>query len=327
MCSNKEYIFVLATVNVPVIDTTTTNVYVKEIKNRMIVAGGNGQGNGVDQLNCPNGIYVDDDQTVYVAEWSNHRIVEWKNGVIHGQIVAGGNGQGIRTDQLSNPTDVIVDKDHDSIIICDYGNKRVIRWPRQNGKNGEILMSDIACWGLAIDNNGYLYISDINKHEVKRCMIGDSNGIIVAGGNGQGNRFNQLNYPYYIFVDQEHSVYVSDGNNHRVMKWLKGAKEGSVVAGVHGKGNGLTQLSNPRGIIVNQLGTVYVSDCSNFRVMRWSKGATQGSVLLGGNGQGSQVNQFSAPLGLAFDRQGYLYVADYGNHRVQKFNIGPNAAT
>jgi sugar lactone lactonase YvrE len=253
--------------------------------------------------------------------------MEWKNGATNGQVVAGGNGQGNRTDQLSNPTDVIVDEENDSLIICDYGNKRVARWPRQNGTVGEILITDIACWGLAMDNNGYLYISDINKHEVRRWIKGDTNGIVVAGGNGQGNRLNQLNYPYYVFVDQEHSLYVSDGNNHRVLKWIRGAKEGVVVAGVHGKGNGVTQLSNPRGIVVNHVGAIYVADCSNYRVMRWLKGTTQGNVVVGGNGQGGQANQFNAPLGLAFDPQGNLYVTDYGNHRVQKFNIGPNSNT
>jgi sugar lactone lactonase YvrE len=304
-----------------------TTMNVKEIKNRIIVAGGNGQGSGTDQLSCPNGLFVDDDQTIYVAEWSNHRIMEWKNGAMYGQVVAGGNGQGNRTDQLSNPTDVIVDKENNSLIICDYGNKRVVRWPRQNGTTGEIILSDIACWGLAMDSNRYLYVSDISKHDVKRWIIGDMNGTVVAGGNGQGNRLNQLNYPYYIFVDQDQSIYVSDGNNHRIVKWMRGAKEGILVAGIHGKGNGVTQLSNPRGIVVHQLGMIYIADCSNYRVMRWSKGATQGNVVAGGNGQGAQPTQFNAPLGLSFDRQGNLYVADYGNHRVQKFYVGLNSNT
>lgn len=336
--SNFSHSFIIAITNTSIPDTATINITtttvaaaaaaaifnVKDTKSLIITAGGNGQGNDLNQLSCPNGIYVDDDQTIYIAEWSNHRIIKWKNGASSGQVVAGGNGQGNQTDQLSNPTDVLVDKGNDSIIICDYGNKRLVRWPRENGTNGEILLSDIACWGLAMDSNRYLYLSDINKHEVRRWLIGDSNGTVVAGGNGQGNRLNQLNYPYYIFVDQDHSVYVSDGNNHRVVKWIKGAKEGTLIAGIHGKGNGVTQLSNPRGITVNPLGTVYVADCSNYRVMRWSKGASQGSVAVGGNGQGAQPNQFSAPLGLGFDRQGSLYVVDYGNHRVQKFNIGPS---
>ena len=50
-----------------------------------------------------------------------------------GQVVAGGNGEGNQLDQLNRPTDVIVDKENDCLIICDQDNRRVIRWPRQNG--------------------------------------------------------------------------------------------------------------------------------------------------------------------------------------------------
>ena len=77
----------------------------------LTVAGGNRQGNGINQLSNPHGLYVDDDQTVYVADWSNHRIVEWKSGATSGQVVAGGNGQGSGAHQLSTPLYVIVDRD------------------------------------------------------------------------------------------------------------------------------------------------------------------------------------------------------------------------
>ena len=72
--------------------------------------------------------------------------------------------------------------------------------------------------------------------------IGDKNGIVVAGGNGQGNQLNQLNRPTYLFVDEEQAVYVSDRYNHRVMKWNKDANQGIVAAGRQGYGSALTQL-------------------------------------------------------------------------------------
>ncbi|CAF4283764.1 unnamed protein product, partial [Rotaria sordida] len=205
-------------------------------------------------------------------------------GDTNGQVVAGGNGQGNRLDQLDWPTDVLIDKETDSLIICDLGNRRVVRWSHRSGTTqGEILIDNIWCFGLAMDNQRYLYISDTDKHEVRRYQIGDKNGNLVAGGNGEGAGLNQLNSPYYIFVDQQQTVYVSDWNNHRVMKWNKGAKEGIVVAGGQGEGNALTQLSNPYGLFADILGTIYVADQGNHRVMRWPKGAKQGTVILGGN--------------------------------------------
>ncbi|CAF0805933.1 unnamed protein product [Adineta steineri] len=289
------------------------------------IAGGNRYGNQLNQLARPRGIYIDDDhQTIYIADCWNHRIVEWKNGANTGQVVAGGNGQGNRSDQLNRPRDMIVDKKNDSIIICDDGNRRVVKWSRQNGKTGETIISDIDCCRLTMDNNRNLYVSDWKKNEVRRWKQGEREGTIVAGGNGEGNYLNQLDCPSYIFVDKDHSVYVSDRHNKRVMKWMKGAKEGIVVAGGKGQENSLTQLSNPQGVIVDHSGNVYVADYFSHRIMRWREGSCEGSIVVGGNGKGEQQNQFNYPRGLSFDVQGNLYVVDYGNHRIQKFGIDLN---
>ena len=270
------------------------------------------------------GLYVDDDQTIYVADRLNHRIVEWKRNAKSGQVVAGGNGQGSGNHQLSDPLDVIVDKERDSLIICDNGNRRVVRWPRRNGTSGETIISNINCVGLTMDENGPIYVTDFGKHEVRRYRRGESEGTVVAGGNGSGNRLDQLSSPQHVFVDRDHSVYVSDWGNDRVMKWVEGAKQGIVVAGGQGRGNSLTQLSYPRGVVGDQLGSVYVAEGGNARIMRWCKGAIQGSVIVGGNGSGEQSNQLNGPVGLSFDRHGNLYVVDKGNHRVQKFELRSN---
>ncbi|CAF5018488.1 unnamed protein product, partial [Rotaria sp. Silwood1] len=175
-------------------------------QNGLTVAGGNRDGNGINQLSYPWGLYVDDDQTIYVADQFNHRIMEWKRGATSGQVVVGGNGKGSGTHQLSNPFDVIVDKETDSLIICDYSNNRVVRWPRRNGTSGETIISNINCVGLTMDENGSLYVVDYGKDEVRRYRRGESQGTVVAGGNGSGNRLDQLNGPQYVFVDRNNSV-------------------------------------------------------------------------------------------------------------------------
>ncbi|CAF1126392.1 unnamed protein product [Adineta steineri] len=286
------------------------------------IAGGNGYGNKLNQLPHPQGIYIDDDhQTIYIADFGNDRIVEWKYGANHGQVIAGGSGKGNGSDQLKCPTDVIVEKKNGSLIICDYGNSRVVRWSGRNGTNGETIISDIDCRGLTMDKNGNLYVSDWRTNEVRRWKQGERKGTIVAGGNGKGNHLNQLHYPTHIFVDEDYSIYVSDTENHRVMKWMKGAKEGIVVAGGKRKGNSSTQLSCPTGMIVDHLGNIYVTDKNNHRIMRWCEGSKEGSIVVGGNECGDEPNQLNCPKDLSFDVQGNLYVVDYWNHRIQKFDI------
>ncbi|CAF4388331.1 unnamed protein product, partial [Rotaria magnacalcarata] len=201
------------------------------------------------------------------------------------QVVAGGNGQGIGLHQLYGPTDVLIDNETDSLIICDQKNDRVVRWSRRSGTTqGEILIDSINCYGLAMDEQGYLYVSDWYTNEVWRYQLCEEGSTLVAGGNGQGAGLNQLNSPGYLFVDRNHSVYVSDWNNQRVMKWNK-------------------------------------ADSWNCRVMRWTQGATRGTVIVGGNGPGAGANQLNDPVDLSLDQHGNLYIAESNNNRVQRFSI------
>ncbi|CAF0774706.1 unnamed protein product [Adineta steineri] len=288
-------------------------------QNAITVAGGNGQGQKLNRLRIPSGIFLDENKNIFIADYDNHRIVEWKCDAKEGQIIAGGNKEGNRMNQLSYPIDVIFDHQNHSIIIADRGNNRVIRWLNQKQ---QILIENIACCGLAMDKHGFLYVSDCYKNEIRRWKIGEYNkGIVVAGGNGQGNQLNQFSFPNSIFVDEDQSAYVSDIGNDRVMKWRKDAKEGTVVAGGNGEGENLNQLSSPRGLIVNDLGQIYVADYQNQRVMRWCEGKEEGEIVVGGNGEGNGPNQLNHPSGLSFDDEGNLYVVDSRNDRIQKFKI------
>ncbi|CAF1444954.1 unnamed protein product [Adineta steineri] len=290
-------------------------------QNAITVAGGNGEGQQLNQLHFPQGIFIDQKKNIFIVDCYNHRIVEWKHNAKEGQIVAGGNGKGNQMNQLNNPTDVIVDEQNHSIIIADFVNRRVIQW--MNQKQQQILINNIGCRGLAIDKYGFFYVSDLEKNEVRRWKMGEYNneGIVVAGGHGQGSQLNQLNYPTFIFVDGDQTVYVSDRDNERVMKWRKGAKEGKIVAGGNGEGRNLNQLSNPQGIFVDHLGQIYVADFWNDRIMRWCEGKEEGEIVVGRNGLGNHPNQLDLPMGLTFDDEENLYIVDNENDRIEKLEI------
>ena len=132
------------------------------------VAGGHRYGNRSNQLDHPWGIFIADDQTIFFADTFNHRIVELKNNSNNLQIVAGENGQGNRNDQLKYSLNVIIDQQNDTLIICDQGNRRVVRGPRRNDRIGEVIILNIDCYDLIMDNDGYLYVSDEKKHEIRR---------------------------------------------------------------------------------------------------------------------------------------------------------------
>ena len=198
----------------------------------------------------------------------------------NGKVIAGGRAQGNRLDQLYYPTNILIDKVTNSLFIADGGNGRIVRWFRcERTTQGEIIIDNIDCYGLTLDHQRYLYVSDTEKHEIRRYTIGDKNGVVIAGENGEGNQLNQLNCSTYLFVDEKRAVYVSDFDNHRVMKLNKGEKEGIMIARGQGQGNGLIQLYD-RGLLVDSSGILYVADHYHRHVVCSSKVLLQDTVIV-----------------------------------------------
>ncbi|CAF0959297.1 unnamed protein product [Adineta ricciae] len=318
-----------ATSATQVASTVSTTMQVSNIPkwkgNGITIVGGNEYNSTSNRLSDPMGLCIDDDRkSIYIADQSNHRIVEYKFNGTQGEVVAGGNQPGSRLDQLNVPKDVVIDKKHDSLIICDYANARVVRWSRQNQSHQELILSDVRCYGLAIDRDGDLYICDWGRSKVIRWKEENRNVTVVAGGHGYGKDLNQLAGPSYIFVDGKFSVFVSDTSNNRIMKWSQNSEAGIVVAGGRGQGNNLTQLSAPMGIFVDDLGNMYIADSGNIRIMYWAVDTKEGTILISQYGNGEYPIQFVNPTSISFDSKNNLYVSDTGAHRVRKFKIDRN---
>ncbi|CAF1057477.1 unnamed protein product [Adineta steineri] len=287
------------------------------------VAGGHGLGNGTNQLNHPYSVYVDDDnKNIYISDQNNHRIVRWGFNKINGEVVAGGNGEGNRINQLKKPSDAILDKKSNSLLICDFGNRRVVKWSRQDDTTSQlIIIPFIGCWGLAMDNNGDLYVSDLLNDEVSRWKEGEAKGMKVAGKSRNVDPTNQIYIFAYIFVDEYYSVYVADRKFGEAMEWKKDAKNGTIVA--HGHMSEMLPDIPPRlaGIIVDRMGNIYVSDVLTCQITRWLPGTRFDGTVAGGMGCGNGTRQIKFPADLSFDRQGNLYVVDQLNNRVQKYAV------
>jgi DNA-binding beta-propeller fold protein YncE len=94
-------------------------------------------------------------------------------------------------------------------------------------------------------------------------------GVIVAGGNGQGNSLIQLFNPIGVTVDQMGNIYVADSCNNRIMCWLKGSKEGRILVGGNGCGEQPNQFDYLRGLSFDRQGNLYVADRDNNRIQRF----------------------------------------------------------
>jgi len=74
---------------------------VEGAKQAIVVAGGQGQENGLTQLYDPQGVVVDQLNTVYVADQGNNRIMRWLKGATHESVIVGGNRRGEQANQLN----------------------------------------------------------------------------------------------------------------------------------------------------------------------------------------------------------------------------------
>lgn len=303
------------------------------------MAGGNGGGDALNQLNGSYAVFVDSDAAVVITDYYNHRVVKWNQGASTGAVVAGGQCGNIDQGEICHPTAMTFDKEGNMFItVEDEYSGGVIIW-KKGATSGETLINvNSSLYGIALDaDETYLYVSHHDEHCVVKYLKNGTFDSVVAGGNGNGSAFDQLNYrrclkhspvsERYLFislargvtVNKDGSVYVSDSGNHRVVKWIVNATKGIIVAGGNNNGSRTDQLTIPNGIIVDENETIYVADNENHRVMSIPAGTRNGIIIAGGHGQGNASNQFLNVDGLAFNCQGDLYVTDWGNYRVQMF--------
>ena len=226
------------------------------------MAGGNGAGSELNQLQYPSGIFLDDDSNLYIADAFNHRVVKWNYGSSVGQVVAGGNDLGNQSNQFRYPNSVAVDK-NGTMFICDEGNKRLQKWEKDDSK-GETLVSNISCFGMYVDDQNLLYYSVVDEHKI----VSWPENKVIAGGNGEGDQLNQLSYPLNFFIKNHKSIFIADGDNHRIVEWIIGEKQGTIRAGGNGPGHKLNQFYQPMSVIVDQLDTLYIADYDNDRISR-----------------------------------------------------------
>eukprot|EP01012_Entosiphon_sulcatum_P001501 TRINITY_DN10287_c0_g1_i1.p3 TRINITY_DN10287_c0_g1~~TRINITY_DN10287_c0_g1_i1.p3 ORF type:complete len:119 (+),score=13.41 TRINITY_DN10287_c0_g1_i1:3-359(+) len=90
-----------------------------------VVAGGNGQGSAMDQLNAPVSVWVTPSGAMLVADADNHRVLLLRRGSAQGIVLFGGNGAGSAMNQLSAPHDVLV-VDTNLVYVAELLGHRVV---------------------------------------------------------------------------------------------------------------------------------------------------------------------------------------------------------
>ena len=275
------------------------------------VAGGGVQSQGdgslaaAGSLSYPDGVAVDPDGNIYIADANNSRVRK----VTPGGVITTVAGNG----------------------LCCY-----------SGDGGPATAASISAYSLAFDSAGYLYIGGYGS--VRKVSSGGTittvagNGTPGFSGDGGLATNARLSYAYGLAVSGG-NVYLSDTFNYRVRNVSSDGKintvAGNGTSGYSGDG-GLgvnAELGPPYGLVADASGSVYIADSSNYRVRKLAVDGTittvAGTGSYGNSGDGGLATsaQLKSPYGLAADTAGNLYIGDYGDNTVRRISTAGIIAT
>ncbi|CAF4116785.1 unnamed protein product, partial [Adineta steineri] len=265
----------------------------------------------------PWGIFVNTNNTIYVADRANNEVHIWFNNSI-------GPTQTIQSDS-SQPNSVFVT--HNGDIYIDNGafNHRVDKWILNENTSVPVMYVSVSCFDLFVDTTDTLYCSIASLHQVVKRWLNDNSSIltITAGTGTAGNTSYMLNLPCGIYVNTNFDLYVADYYNNRVQLFQSGEINGITVVGAESLTTTIT-LNGPTGIVLDGDNYLYIVDFNYNRIV--GSGSNGFRCLVGCSGSsGSASNQLLYPATLSFDSYGNMYVTDYGNSRIQKFILSTNS--
>ncbi len=171
--------------------------------------------------------------------------------------------------------------------------------------------------GIAIDNDGNIYIADTDNHSIQKF---DKDGKFLSRWGGDpGTEEGSFYYPRGLTIDPDGFVYVADSGNNRVQKFDSegNCQQAFGKFGFAWRGAEMGAFDVPWGITTDRQGNLFITDTSNARVQKFQ---SDGTPLLKWGKDGSYDGAFFFPRGVALDFVGNVFIADEGNNRIQKFD-------
>lgn len=300
--------------NVYVLDPQSHRVQVFDAAGHFLRTWGT-IGNGPGTFFTPSGIAIDSQRRMYIAD--GNRVQQLDS---TGQSLATwGEDGSTRPNSFRTARAVAVDI-NDNLYVLDSseGDTPSVRKRTPAGIWSIVYATSYgsgpsqlkAARGIAVSNDGTMYISDAGNHKI---LVVDANGTyrtFWGTSNGQpgigGAEFNQ---PNGVAVDPQGFVYVADSQNNRVQKltstgvFVQQWGETSVA------GSDTNHFIVPVALSIGSNGSIYVADYYNNRILIIGAGSISSLTSLGS----AAPTQLIGPQGVALDeQQSLLYMVNTG---------------
>ena len=275
------------------------------------------KGRKSDQFNEPEGLAVDANGNIFVADSLNNRIQVF-NSDLEFVISIGTTRPGL----LSKPFDVTVclsnanrdvsEVNRNAVIVADkFHNKLQLFWgdgkfAEKFGMKGRKPQQFEAPSCVTVNSKGHVIVTDTCNHRIQVIKPnGEDNMVFGSKGGGFGDFCD----PVGVAVDGNDNIIVADYGNNR-MKMLSLTGE---TLRTFGEG----ELSKPSHVAVSPRGNIFVSDSENHRIQIYDK---DGKYVASFGAMGTEAGLFQQPGGIAWLTNGRLLVSDVLNCRLQIFD-------
>ncbi|HSN05064.1 MAG TPA: hypothetical protein VLS44_08765, partial [Nitrospira sp.] len=192
--------------------------------------------------------------------------------------------------------------------------------------------------GLAIDQDGHLFIADSENHVVRRVdrvtglitrVVGVAPETTTAGVNVPWMQASQQEEvdPFAEAGQSTTEKFTQQTDLSGTVRYLVGAAAHKRFGGDGGPAREAT-LNFPTAVAVDGQGHLYVADTMNHRVRRVDMGtgvittvAGTGQARYSGDGGPADHAALNEPAALVVDDEGHLYIADQSNNRVRVVDL------
>ena len=321
-------------------------------------AGSSGSSDGTGaaaRFDYPQGVAVDRDGNVYVADTENITIRKiTPSGVVTtlaGRSFSVGITDGPGSEALFDTPGGIAVDGSGNIYVADTENSTVRKITpagvvstlagkgrssgTADGTGSAARFDGLA--GVAVDSAGNVYVADTFNSTIRKItpdgvvttLAGSAGVTGAADATGSAARFT---FPSGVAVDSSGNVYVADLINSAVRNITPAGAvttfAGAAPAPGATDGNGTAARFNaPRGVALDSAGNIYVADMVNSTIRKITPGGAVSTLAGSAGAMGSTdgtgaAARFAAPRGLAVDVAGNVYVADTANHTIRKITPG-----
>ena len=327
----------------------TLNHTIRKLTAAQVVTNHSGPGGGFGTTDgtgtaarfaFPQGLAIDTDNTLYVADW--------RNALIRRMTPAG-----VVTTQASFTTPyaltvasgVLAASDRTRHILRLYSltNSNIVDF----GTTGQAGSTDgpVATaqfnqpQGVLFDALGRLFVADTGNHTIRLIGLTTPTSPLsvftIAGQGGISGSTNgigtaaRFSSPRGLATDRAGNVFVADSGSH-VIRRISGANATvttvaglAFTSGTAGGASSAARFSSPEGLATDAAGNLYIADRFNHAIRRLSPDGlviTIGGLPgFSGFAEGTGLTaRFFEPTGIVLDSTGAIYVSSAGNNIVMR---------